>query len=81
MRTTAEGFDALPASEQKVRRKELERLAGELMDLKQAERRDRLEELRARLTELEAEIDQREKDRARIVEEYVDQLVRGEVDL
>lgn len=77
----AEDFSALSASEQKAKRKELEALAGELMDLKQAERRARLEELRVRLAELEAEIDEREKDRARIVDEYVDQLLREKVDL
>lgn len=77
----AEGFGALSGAEQKARRAELERIVGELMDLKQAERRAKLEDLRGRLEELEAEIEERERERARIVEEYVDQLVQERVDL
>lgn len=62
-------------------RPELVRAAGELMDLKQEDRRSRVQELQARLAELQAEIDRREQNREQIIEDFVDRMVRGPVDL
>lgn len=76
LRAMAAGFAARSAAEQGVLRAQMVALASELMDLKQAERRSRLEELRSRLDALQREIEQREKDRDAIVGEYVDRLVR-----
>jgi replicative DNA helicase len=72
---------ALDAKEQKARVAELEALAGELFELRQAERRAQLEELEVRIEELGQEIEERDEDRRRIIEAFVAQQTRGEVEL
>ncbi len=81
LQTLAEGFEALDKGEQRARRVDLERVAGELMDLKQAERRARLAELRQRMAEFELEIGDRDSDREGIIESYVDGLLTPPVEL
>lgn len=80
LRTMAAGFAALPAAEQAAARARMVALAGELLDLKQAERRLRVEELRARLEALEREIAERDRRRDAMVEEYVNRLTVHGVD-
>lgn len=76
VRALAVGFAALSAEDQGARRAQMTALARELLELKQVERRVRLEELRARLEQLEQEISAREAARSRIVDEYVDRMLR-----
>ncbi|MEM6930375.1 MAG: hypothetical protein AAF602_25785 [Myxococcota bacterium] len=47
-----------------------------LMELKQAERRARLREMQDRLDKLQAEVDEREATKDRLVDEYVDGLLK-----
>jgi len=47
-----------------------------LLELKQAERRARLQELQSKLDKLQAEVDERETNKDRLVDEYVDGLLR-----
>lgn len=77
----ARDYRTLAEDRRPARRAEILRLAGEVMDLKQAERRARLAEMRARLEALQAEIDGRESQRDQIVEAYVDQLLDERVEL
>lgn len=71
----AAGYAALSASEQKSRRAEMVKIAGEVFDLKQAQRRDRVAKMKEKLTKLEAEIADRDKRRAEIIDGYVNGLV------
>ena len=75
------GFSRLSEAEKRERRKEIEALAGELMDLKQEDRRARMRQMQERLDALRADIEQRDRDRKRIVEQFVDQLLQEPVDL
>ncbi len=81
MESLARGFPDVPERERAARRAQLEALAGELMDLKQADRRERLAALRAKLAGLQAEIERRDQDRDQIIEDFVDQLLQPPVDL
>lgn len=76
VRALAVGFAALSPADQVARRAQMTGLASELLALKQVERQVRLEELRARLEQLEQEIAAREAAKGRIVDEYVDRLLR-----
>ena len=71
----AVGFSTLSAADQRSRRAEMVKLAGEIFDLKQAQRRDRVTKMREKLTKLEAEIAERDKRRTEIVDGYVDGLI------
>ncbi|MBX2797109.1 MAG: hypothetical protein KTR31_05560 [Myxococcales bacterium] len=75
------GFSRLSAPEQRERRKQITKLAGELMDLKQQDRRARMRQMQERLDALRSDIEQRDRDRARIVEQFVDQLLEEPVEL
>ncbi|MEZ4238383.1 MAG: hypothetical protein R3F59_19975 [Myxococcota bacterium] len=81
IRQLARGWAALPPAEQATRRAALEAQTRELLAMKQAERRARLDELRARLEALEADIQQRDARADALVQEYVDQLLAEKVDL
>lgn len=59
-------------------RAEMVSKALELMELKQGERRARLRELRERLDKLQGEVDRREANKDRLVDDYVDSLLRPE---
>jgi Tfp pilus assembly protein FimV len=77
----AAGFADLSGADQKRRRAELEASARRLMELKQAERRARVEELRSKIAELEADIEAREKEADQLVDAFVEQLLQSPVDL
>ena len=81
LRELAEGYPSLPDRKKPAARAELERLAGKLMDLKQADRRQRLQDMEARLAEVRSEIERREAERDQIIEEFVNRLLTGPVDL
>lgn len=81
LRELARGFDTLPADEQKQRRGEMEEVAAELFELKQAHRRARLAELEARMDELEAEIDDRESRKEAIIDDFLEHLIEGRPEL
>ena len=80
-REAALEFKDLEAKEQKAMKAELESLAGVLFELRQAERRAHLEQLEHRIEELGVEIEERAQDRKRIIEEFVEQQTRGQVEL
>ena len=61
--------------------KEMRTLVTSLFELRQEERRAQLEAMEARIVELRDEIEEREQDRKRIIDGFVDQQLRGEVDL
>jgi hypothetical protein len=69
----AEGYADLSGSEKKKRRAEVEKIAGELFDLKQTARREQLEDVRAKLAELEKEIAERDANRKQVIERFVDE--------
>jgi len=81
VRALAEGFHDLSGADQKRRRAELEAAAERIMALKQAERRSAVDELRAKIAEIEADIEQREKSKSQLVDAFVDQLLTQPVDL
>jgi len=61
--------------EQKAIRAEMLVLAGEIFEIKQELRVQRLEQARARLTELEEEVQVRAENSEQMIEEYVDQAL------
>lgn len=73
----ARGFDALPAGEQKTRRKEMDTLGATLFGLRQDDRRANVARLEARLDELKTEIDDREKNQEEVIERFIDHLIEG----
>lgn len=75
------GFDALEPKAQKEARTEILGLAGELFDLKQEERRSQLDAIRAKATELEAEIEERDGNRKGFIQDWVDDLLEEPADL
>jgi hypothetical protein len=81
LRRLGRSYLALPADRRPELRARMEALAGELLELKQTERRARLEELRGRLDALNREIEAREAAREQLVREYVEQLLQERVDL
>jgi Tfp pilus assembly protein FimV len=81
VRALASGYAELSGADQKRRRAELEAAAERIMELKQAERRARVEELRRHIAEIEADIEARDADKKRLVDAFVDQLLTERVDL
>lgn len=81
LRRLRKDYPELDKGEQKERRAEMIDVAGQLMDLKQAERRARIEEMRGKIAHMEAEIDEREQRRDELVEGFVDQMLSEPVDL
>ena len=65
-------YPGLPPAEQTAARRELDALASQLFELRQEERRVRLAEAEARLERLRSEITERDEEKERIVDEYVD---------
>lgn len=74
-------WDDLDPEARKSHRALLDELVGQLFELRQEERRSQLAELEEKIKELKGEINQREKDRKAIIDDYVDQLIREPVDL
>jgi len=77
----ARAYDDLSAADQKTAYAEMEVLTAELFEMKQADRRQRIEELQRKLKDLEADIEQREENKEDKIKEYLDTMVRGRVDL
>ncbi len=67
---------AASGDEQVAIRAQMVTKALSLMELKQAERRARLREMQERLDKLQQEVDRREASKDRLVDEYVDSLLR-----
>lgn len=76
-----DGADDLPKAEQKQVRAELESIAEQMFDLKQAHRRAKIEELRKALETLEAEVAERDQERDARIRAFVDRAMQGPVDL
>ena len=70
--TLATGYSALSAAEQKKRYVEIQALAGQVFDLRQAQRKRRLEEMKDRLAGLETEIADRESRRDQLIAQWLD---------
>ncbi len=81
IRELARDFRQLPEEQQAARRAQMEALAPELFELKQAERRASLSELQRRIEGLSEEIEQREAQRETLIEDYLDQLTKERVGL
>jgi len=76
-----DGADDLPKAEQKAVRAELQTIAEQLFDLKQAKRREKIAHLREALEHLEAEVAERDKDRKARIEGFVERAMQGPIDL
>ena len=72
MMDLATSYANLPPSEQTAARRDLDALASQLFELRQEERRVRLAEVEERLERLRSELTDRDEDKERIVDEYVD---------
>lgn len=72
----AVGFASLSPAEQAARRTRLLAVARELFELRQEDRRQRIEDLTVRLQEIQRELSEREDQRDALIEQYVDSLVR-----
>jgi hypothetical protein len=76
-----DGIEALSKKDQAAVRAELTTLASQLFDLKQAQRRERIDELRSSLEELEADVARRDAERDAILADFVEAFLRGRVEL
>ena len=88
IRDLSQDFDSLAKKDQEARREELRHLAFELFELRQQERAARLEEMEKRfeemktkLKDLERDLDDRKNRKDQIVDEYVEAVLRGPVEL
>ena len=61
-------------------RAEIEGIASQIFDLKQAERRERIQQLRAALTELEVDVTLRDAERNKRIDDFIEDPA-GPVDL
>jgi hypothetical protein len=77
LRGKAEGFDSLPLKEQKARRTEMEGMARELFDLRQAELQARVDHAAEKLEETRGKLKKREADREKIISQHLDRLILG----
>ncbi len=77
----AKGWAHKNAQEQKAARAEMEGVVAELFEMKQAERRERLAELQAKISELENDIAERDKTKKAKIDEYLEQMIVEKVDL
>ncbi|MEN0066609.1 MAG: hypothetical protein AAGA48_31035 [Myxococcota bacterium] len=69
-------YQATSSGDERVSlRAQMVKKALALMELKQVERRVRLQELQSKLDKLQAEVDQREANKDRLVDEYIDGLL------
>lgn len=77
----AVGFGELDGRAQKERRAEMSVLALQIFEMKQAERAARVDDMRAKIEHLQAEVDERAQRQDEIVKEYVERLIDPPVDL
>lgn len=75
VRGLSEGFADLPPRDQKARRAEMYALAAQLFVLRQEVRRAKLEHLRQKLQDMEAEIGERDRRQGEIIDGYLDELL------
>jgi hypothetical protein len=71
----------LSAADQHALADEVRRLAASVFEVKQAERRRRIAELQATLAALEADVERRDRDRAALIERFLEQFLVGRIDL
>lgn len=76
-----QGVADLSAAEQRVVRKDLTEIATRLFDVRQSERRARLDSLREALTELEQDVAERDATRDARIKAFVERAMLGPVDL
>ena len=76
-----QGLDHLSAADDKVVRAEFTDIGTRIFDIRQAERRARIESIRAALADLQADVARRDQDRAALIQAFVDKVMRGSVDL
>ncbi len=76
-----QGTDALSRAERKAFEAEVTEVAEALFDRKQAKRREKIEQLKQALSELEAEVEARDKDRSARIQAFVARVLDGPADL
>ena len=74
-------WEAADEDEQKQLRQEMVAMTETLFELKQEERRQRLTELQDKIQKLESDIEDRDQNKNAKIDEYLESLVRGRVDL
>lgn len=70
-----EAYGELAKAEQKARRAEVETLCEEIFELRQEQRRLQLEKLNHKLADLSAEIEERDRRKQELIEEFVGELL------
>lgn len=81
LETATGDYDALSKAEQKDRKAEITAAVEELFDLRQEERHAKVAEIERKLEELELEIQDRDQNRKSIVNDFVEQIITGPVEL
>jgi hypothetical protein len=76
-----DGLDSVQGKDLKELRAEVTALAEEIFRLKQAERRERIQQLRASLEELEADVARRDREKDQLIRRFVDEFLEGDADL
>jgi hypothetical protein len=76
-----DGLDDLSKKDLAAVRAEVAEIAAKIFEIKQTQRRARIEGLRQDLTELEADVARRDQERDQILQDFVDAFLRGPVDL
>lgn len=76
-----DGIDGLPRKEQQAVRAEVAQIAERIFAIRQAQRRARLDELKASIAELEADVAARDAERDTRIQRFVDRFLTGPVDL
>jgi hypothetical protein len=71
----ARGYADVSVKEQASRKQEMLAIGLEVFEIKQTERKARLEHMRERLAEMEAEIQKREGDHDALIEEHINVLI------
>ena len=75
-----QGLARLSPTEDKAVRAEFTDIGTRIFDLRQAERRARIESIRAALTDLQADVARRDQERAALIQAFVDRVMRGTVE-
>ena len=77
MREAIESFHAAEGQDKERAREEVVELAEEIFEAKQIHRKLRLERIRTHVSELDAEIKEREENREALIEEWVEDKLQG----
>ena len=74
-KTQVEAYKNAKEKKQQEIRAELVTVSGKIFELRQAARRMRLEQARARIEKLEQDLARREKEREKLIDEFVDEAI------